>query len=150
MHDVEHRLLPRKLCHGGTLRRPPPGRGHSRPCGHPRATGPPRHTNPRSRLQRRLTGNELEPTIGVIVVNWNDTNRSLACLRSVIETRHSSLIPVLVDNGSSDDPSAAVHRALPNVRLLRLGHNLGYAAGCNAGARLAISEGAEYVLFLNN
>jgi GT2 family glycosyltransferase len=92
----------------------------------------------------------LEPTIAVIVVNWNDTTRSLACLRSVIETRHPALIPVLVDNGSSDDPSTALHRALPGVRVLRLDHNGGYAAGCNAGARLAISEGAEYLLFLNN
>src|SRR2546430_3576867 len=92
----------------------------------------------------------IEPRIAVIVVNWNGTGRSLACLRSVIATGYPGLVPILVDNGSADDPRSRFETDLPDVTVLRLDETLGYAAGCNAGARWALDAGAHFLCFLNN
>jgi len=90
------------------------------------------------------------PRLAVIVVNWNGTDRSLACLRSIIATGYRNFLPVLVDNASTDDPRPRLEEELPGVTVLRQDNNLGYAAGCNAGARFALDAGAEYLFFLNN
>jgi len=59
-------------------------------------------------------------------------------------------MPILVDNGSDVDPSAAFAKDLPSVEIVRRTANGGYAAGCNAGAKRALERGADYLLFLNN
>ena len=54
---------------------------------------------------------------------------------------------VLVDNGSSDGTPAYVRARFPEVRLVPLDANHGFAGGSNVGAREARGE---YVAFLNN
>lgn len=88
--------------------------------------------------------------VAVVVVNWNDAERSIACLQELTATRYPRLRLVLVDNDSDEDPSDAASAAAPGVHVLRLERNRGYAAGCNAGASAAIAMGANYLFFLNN
>jgi GT2 family glycosyltransferase len=88
--------------------------------------------------------------VGVVVVNWNDAERSIACLQELTATGYTRLRLVLVDNDSDEDPTDAASAAVPGLYVLRLERNRGYAAGCNAGASVAISMGANYLFFLNN
>ena len=80
-----------------------------------------------------------------VVLNWNggdDTPAALESLRGV-ET-------ICVDNGSTDGSDRAVEERFPEVELLRLGENRGFAGGNNAGIRRALERGADRVLLLNN
>jgi hypothetical protein len=80
-----------------------------------------------------------------VVLNWNggdDTPAALESLRG-IET-------ICVDNGSTDGSDRAVEERFPDVQLLRLGENHGFAGGSNAGIRRALERGADWVLLLNN
>jgi hypothetical protein len=43
-----------------------------------------------------------------------------------------------------------VEAAFPDVRLIRLGENRGFAGGVNAGVAAALESGADHVLLLNN
>jgi len=54
---------------------------------------------------------------------------------------------ILVDNASSDKSVEVVRREFPEVQILALDKNHGFAGGCNAGIRQA---SAEFVLILNN
>lgn len=54
---------------------------------------------------------------------------------------------MVVDNGSVDGSSAFVQKDFPEVRLLALPSNHGFAGGCNAGIRATQSE---FVATLNN
>jgi len=91
------------------------------------------------------------PHIAVVVLAWNGRDLTLDCLRSLAAVKTGNLHILLVDNGSSDDTVGAV-RALGDTRVsvLENGANLGYAAGNNAGIRQALSDGADYILLLNN
>jgi hypothetical protein len=80
-----------------------------------------------------------------VVLNWNGGDDTLAALESLrgIET-------ICVDNGSTDGSDGRVAEQFPEVELLRLGENRGFAGGNNPGIRRALERGADWVLLLNN
>lgn len=55
-----------------------------------------------------------------------------------------------MDNGSDAGFAAPLASEFPEVEVLSLPDNLGYAGGCNAGIVWARRTGAEYVLLLND
>jgi GT2 family glycosyltransferase len=57
---------------------------------------------------------------------------------------------LVVDNASTDDSVERIREAFPATELLQADANLGFAAGCNLGARLALERGAAFVWLLNN
>jgi hypothetical protein len=57
---------------------------------------------------------------------------------------------MLVDNGSTDGTAEAVREAMPEVEILALPRNVGFAAGMNAGIRRALDSGATWTLLMNN
>lgn len=96
------------------------------------------------------TDHNPTPRVAIVVLNFNgleDTIRCLASLRPLADQGHDV---ILVDNGSTVDPGPAAADALPGVVYLRNAANLGYAGGNNAGIRLALERGAEFLLILNN
>jgi GT2 family glycosyltransferase len=90
------------------------------------------------------------PSVVVIVLSWNGREDTLACLRSLAAVTYAPLSIVCVDNGSTDGSADAVAAEYPSVRLERLDRNHGFAGGMNAGIRVALEEGADLVLTLNN
>ena len=62
----------------------------------------------------------------------------------------SSKSVVVVDNGSTDGGPDAVAAEFPEVTLIRLGENRGFAGGVNTGMEAALESGADAVLLLNN
>lgn len=91
------------------------------------------------------------PRVVAVVLNWNGGDETLACLRSLRQASGVVPVPLLADNGSAD---GSVERALaedPALHVLRLGANLGYAAGNNRALRHAFDVlGAEWVCLLNS
>jgi GT2 family glycosyltransferase len=90
------------------------------------------------------------PRVAVVVLNFNGLEDTSRCVRSLRELSYPNAFLVLVDNGSSQSPESPCRLACPNLRFLSNGRNLGFAGGNNRGIDLALAEGAEYVLVLNN
>jgi len=88
--------------------------------------------------------------VTAIVLSWNGRERTLACLRSLERVTYRPFSVLVVDNGSSDGSADAVAGRHPDVSLLRLPENLGFAGGMNAGIRAAFADGADAFLLLNN
>jgi len=80
-----------------------------------------------------------------VVLNWNGGDDTLRALESLEGNQ-----TICVDNGSSDGSADAVERNFPEVELVRLPGNLGFAGGNNAGIRRALERGADWVLLMNN
>jgi GT2 family glycosyltransferase len=57
---------------------------------------------------------------------------------------------VVVNNGSHNGSVEFLRRAFPEIEVIANGRNLGFAGGCNVGMRRALTEGAEYILLVNN
>jgi GT2 family glycosyltransferase len=90
------------------------------------------------------------PRVVVIILNWNGAPDTIRCVRKVQRLGVEGSRCLVVDNGSSDDSVAAIREVCPDVPLHETGENLGFAGGCNAGIRVAMEHGADYVWLLNN
>ncbi|MGL4648522.1 MAG: glycosyltransferase family 2 protein [Caldilineaceae bacterium] len=87
----------------------------------------------------------------VVIVNWNLSDDTLACVDSLLQEGFAPDAVWVVDNGSSDNSPARLEAGLPaGVHLLQNPTNLGFAGGNNLGIRAALGAGAEWVFLLNN
>lgn len=91
----------------------------------------------------------MKSRIVVIVLNWNGQEDTLACLKS-LEGARGQFEVLVVDNGSTDDSIKAIKQAFPEVNLIELAENTGFAAGNNTGIKKALGMGAKKVVLLNN
>src|SRR6476660_7998109 len=76
-----------------------------------------------------------QPPVTVVIPNWNGQRFLPACFESLRAQRFREFEVVLVDNGSSDEsvPLTAAH--YPEVRVIALPENAGFAAAVNQGIR---------------
>lgn len=90
------------------------------------------------------------PKVFVIVLNWNAANDTIKCVNSFLRLQYSSYELIVVDNCSNDNSMQQIGDSLPAVKIIESKRNLGYTGGNNIGIRYALSNGAEYVLIVNN
>lgn len=93
------------------------------------------------------------PRVLAITLNWRQPQMTLECVRALqamgAAAAAAALDILVIDNGSGDD-SAALLGAQEGFRLLLLPRNVGFAAGNNHGLRLALEQGYDYALVINN
>jgi GT2 family glycosyltransferase len=83
----------------------------------------------------------VRPDITIIVVSFNTRAMTLECLRSVVsETREADYELIVVDNASSDGSAAAIAAEFPDLELIALEENIGFARANNLAARRARGE----------
>jgi GT2 family glycosyltransferase len=83
-----------------------------------------------------------------VVVNWNTPGETIAGVRSLLADGMDASLVAIVDNGSDDDSCEQFARELPQVRLLRLDRNEGFARANNLGA--AAFPAAQSYLLVNS
>jgi GT2 family glycosyltransferase/glycosyltransferase involved in cell wall biosynthesis len=89
-------------------------------------------------------GISSRPKISVLIVSHNGGPDLLRSVSSALEAGAEEVL--VVDNASSDGTPAQIRRQFPQVRLLELSFNAGFAGGNNRGLRLAQGE---FVVLLN-
>ena len=94
-----------------------------------------------------MAGASAAPHVTVVIPTFNRYDYTRRCLESLRQLAYPNLDVILVDNGSKDGTPERVHAEFPEVQLIRLSANLGYAAACNAGIRASTGP---FILFLNN
>jgi len=99
------------------------------------------------RRARALFSGFARMKISVVIVTLNGARRIAACLDRLRATRWPDLEVIVVDNGSTDGVARIVRERYPEVRLLRLPRNFGFAAGNNYGA---IHARGEWIALLND
>lgn len=87
------------------------------------------------------------PLVTVIVVTLNNLNLLRNCLRSLYAQDYEAIEIVVVDNGSDEDVSDKLAAEFPEVRMVRLDKNYGFAGGNNRGIETAQGK---YVALINN
>lgn len=79
------------------------------------------------------------PRVSVVIPVWNGETHLPACLEAIRRQTFRDLEVVAVDNGSTD-ASREILARFPEVRVLPLPENRGFAGGMNAGFRAARGE----------
>lgn len=92
----------------------------------------------------------MSPPVTIIIVAWNQLEKTLACLESVARLSYPRFETILVDNGSDPPLAEAIGDRHPEVDILRLPDNTGFAGGNNAGLRRALAGPSAYFFLLNN
>lgn len=91
-----------------------------------------------------------ELPVYVLVLNWNNWKDTNECLESLKRLEYAEWKVIVLDNGSTDGSVKWIRGRFPEVEIMELGENLGFAKGNNAGIRAALNRGAEFVWVLNN
>jgi GT2 family glycosyltransferase len=85
--------------------------------------------------------------VSVVVVNFNGRRLIGACLDSLRRQTYCQHEVIVVDNGSTDGSAEWIHANYPEVQLVALSTNRGFAGGNNAG--IDVARGA-FVATINN
>ncbi len=87
------------------------------------------------------------PEVTVIVVSYQTREMTIACLESLMaQSVGLAMETIVVDNASNDGSADAIAQRFPQMRLIRLDTNIGFAAANNLAATHARGE---YLLLLN-
>ncbi len=92
--------------------------------------------------------------LAIILVNYNGKLYNEACIESILGGKDSwDKKIIVVDNASKDDSMQILREQYvtdSRIELLYLEDNYGFSYANNVGIKKAVTEGADYVLLLNN
>jgi GT2 family glycosyltransferase len=85
--------------------------------------------------------------VSVLVINWNGKKWLQGCLSSILlQEMEKDFEVILIDNGSTDGSVDYVKSRFPQVKVVELDRNYGFAEGNNRGVEYA---SGEYLIFVN-
>jgi glycosyltransferase involved in cell wall biosynthesis len=88
----------------------------------------------------------MQPFVSIIVTSYNHAEYLEQRMESLIHQDYNNREIIVIDDGSTDDSRQVLekYKAYPNIHLVFLEKNTGYAHACNLG--LKMSQG-DYVMF---
>lgn len=93
-------------------------------------------------------------SIIINILNWNNSEETIECLKSLQNIKKPNFDVVIVDNGSDhenlDDLVNFVEKINLPIKIIRNKENIGFSGGCNTAIKYATKRNADYILFLNN
>jgi GT2 family glycosyltransferase len=91
-----------------------------------------------------------QPHVAFIILGWNNRDLLDECFKSIQDQTYANYSIVYVDNGSADESVSYVHKAYPDVTVIDVGKNEGFAIGNNIGIQRALQDkSCKYVALLN-
>lgn len=100
--------------------------------------------------------NACDAKVAIVILNYQNSSDSLACVKSICKQSYPELAGILVvDNGSSKENFKVLTDGCKECsgafKLVRLHKNLGFARGNNVGISYARREwNTDYILIVNN
>jgi hypothetical protein len=87
------------------------------------------------------------PTIAIVILNWNGRAYLEKFLPSVVASSYARKQIIVADNASTDDSVRWLGENYPQIRLILLDHNYGFAGGYNKAMQQVESD---YYVLLNS
>jgi hypothetical protein len=89
------------------------------------------------------------PLVVTVILNTNRGEDTLACLTTLEDASYRPQHVIVLDNASTDGSPEVIARRFPEVELIHLEENQGYAGNNNVGIERALALGAGWVFVLN-
>lgn len=90
------------------------------------------------------------PKSAFVIPNYNGKKILEKCLASIKEQILAPDVVLVVDNASHDGSCEMIKRKFPEVQVIKLKTNTGFAKASNLGFEQALAQGCEYICPLNN
>ncbi|GAB4275335.1 MAG: glycosyltransferase family 2 protein [Candidatus Promineifilaceae bacterium] len=90
------------------------------------------------------------PPILTIILNWQQPEITIEAVQALQASTYPSINILVIDNGSRDNSAAILKATLPDVTVISLPENRGFASGCNWGLKWAREHGYSWAFLLNN
>lgn len=90
-----------------------------------------------------------DPYVISVILNTNRRDDTLDCLASLLRNTYSHHSIIVLDNASTDGSVEAIHTQYPEVQIVNLEENRGYAGNNNVGIQIALDHGADWVFIIN-
>lgn len=94
-----------------------------------------------------MLSNQSACKLSVIIPNWNGKHLLKICLPSLKRQTFKDFEVVIVDNGSKDGSIEYIEKYFPEVKLIKLEDNIGFAPAVNLGLKICVGE---MMVLLNN
>ena len=89
--------------------------------------------------------------VAIVIAHWNKKDLISGCLDALREQTFESFSIIIVDNGSTDGSVELIKEKYPEVKLIELPQNTGFAYPNNLGITEAFNDPEnEYIIALNN
>lgn len=90
-----------------------------------------------------------EPTVSIVILNFNGLKDTIACLNSVLKTTYKRFKVYVVDNGSDNNETVAMKKVIKSRKCtyIRFSKNYGFTGGNN---RVMRNLKSKYIILLNN
>ncbi|TNE82058.1 MAG: glycosyltransferase family 2 protein [Bacteroidetes bacterium] len=88
-----------------------------------------------------------DKSVAAVILNYNTRNFLEKFLPAVLHTSYSNFKVVVIDNASTDDSVAFMQESYPEIQLIVLEKNFGFAGGYNEGLK---QVSADYFILLNS
>jgi GT2 family glycosyltransferase len=88
-----------------------------------------------------------QPSVAIVILNWNGKNFLQQFLPSVLATNYSNKRIIVADNASTDDSVSYLQSNYPQVEILINNYNAGFAQGYNIALK---QVEADYYVLLNS
>ncbi|MEL6945748.1 MAG: riboflavin kinase, partial [Bacteroidota bacterium] len=99
------------------------------------------------KTEEKKTAVESLANVAVVILNYNGRNHLEEFLPSVLQTTYANVDIYIADNGSTDDSIAFLEANFPDVKIIRLSQNYGFAEGYNQALKEVESD---YYTLLNS
>ncbi|HEY8387392.1 MAG TPA: glycosyltransferase family 2 protein [Parasegetibacter sp.] len=90
---------------------------------------------------------QISPLVAVVILNWNGKHYLEKFLPSVLASSYSNKVVIVADNASTDDSLDFLRAVYPEVKIIQLSQNFGFAKGYNEALKQVT---ADYFVLLNS
>lgn len=90
------------------------------------------------------------PLVFVIVLHTQQSSDTADCLESLMGNNHRNYKVILLDYLSDTHSLVLFQRTYPELQVVSLEENKGYAGNNNIGIQMAQAQGADWIFVLNN
>ncbi len=89
--------------------------------------------------------------LSIVITNYNGEEHLKTCYPSLFSQSFRDFKVIMVDNGSSDNSVEYTRKEYPQIEIIKLDHNKGFAEAVNEGIKLSLREiETKFILLLNN
>ncbi|MEL6925892.1 MAG: glycosyltransferase, partial [Bacteroidota bacterium] len=91
----------------------------------------------------------MNPRVLISIINWNQYDYTISCIRSLQALTYDNFEILIVDNNSFNDSVSKIKKVFPQIAILPMSTNQGFAHGHQQSVEHAVENGFDLLWVLN-